>query len=361
MITRLRIRDLRVIEHIDIDPGPGINVILGGNGAGKTSVLEGIYLASRGKTFRHHRAGPMIRRGGDAVVVNIEFNDSRLGATRHLGVQRTSAALTGRLDGQSVRKRSGLSKALPVQWISSQPQLLLEQGPEVRRRFLDMGLFHVEPGYLESFSEFSRILKQRNAALRLGNRREAIAWNRGFLETAAILHERRERFAAGLMCGATQQLDHWGFSHPIVHRYRPGWRQGHELKDLLEERLDQDLALGYTGVGPQRCDLDLSSDGQGVDKVLSRGQQKLLVLAINLALNDLVLANQGSRPLWMIDDLPAEFDDDNQTRVIEGVRARGVQAFVSCIGATNWFNPDSDRLFHVEHGALAPNTVTRQS
>lgn len=181
-IRVLEITDLRVIERIRIEPAAGLNFIVGENGSGKTSLLEGIYLASRGRTFRHAEAGPMIRFGAEQTTVVAHLAPDRVDGSADesgaiLGVRRGKQSLLCRLNGSDVRKRSELAEALPVQWIGSQPQLLISMGPEVRRRFVDMGLFHVEPPYLRAYAEFQRTLQQRNAAIRQGSREQVSLWS----------------------------------------------------------------------------------------------------------------------------------------------------------------------------------------
>ena len=161
MIHGLTIQDLRVIQTLELAPVRGINVVSGNNGAGKTSVLEAIYLAGRGRSFRHNEAKPLIREGAEEVRVIAKISDLTDGSATTLGLSRDRSQFRCRVDGQDVKKRSVLAETLPVQWVSSQPQLFLELGPDLRRRFLDMVVFHVKHGYLSTLGTYQRVLKQR--------------------------------------------------------------------------------------------------------------------------------------------------------------------------------------------------------
>ena len=353
LISRLEITDLRVLRDLVLDPGPGINFIVGGNGAGKTSILEGIYLAGRGRSFRHAESGPLIRVGAGSatVVVHIDRGgDSRPGI---LGLRREKSAMVCRLDGVDLKKRSDLAEALPVLWVGSQPQVFLEQGPDVRRRFLDMGLFHVEHSYLKIASELQRILRQRNAALRDSDAEMAKVWDRPLQTIADQVGQARIRLVEDLMPRVSDLLSTWLLDFNLDYRYRPGWNTDKPFTEQLTAKLATDMKMGFTGIGPQRAELAMFSDGMPVEKNLSRGQQKMLLLALNLALLDVVRETTDSMPVFLLDDLAAELDEANRRSVVQSLIVRNVQTFLTKIDdRAISADPVDTRTFHVEHGAL---------
>ncbi len=353
-ITSLKIENLRIVEQLQLSPGKGINFIVGGNGAGKTSILEAIYLAGRGRTFRHADAGPMIREGSNSTRVLVEIGDEVSGRASLLGVQRERRSLICRLNGSDVHKRSWLAEALPLQWIGSQPQLLLSMGPEARRRFLDMGLFHVEPGYLALLGECHRSLKQRNAAVRGGDPRQVRLWNAPFADSAERLTAHRRGFASQLLERTSALLHSWGACFSIDFLFRPGWGKDESLVTQLESRIPLDLRMGYTTIGPQRADLEIATlQGGLAEKRLSRGQQKLLVFALNVALNGLVTERKGQAPILLIDDLASELDRQNRQTLLKALADREVQTFVASISLDSVeFGLQHTQMFHVEHGKL---------
>jgi DNA replication and repair protein RecF len=355
-ITSLEINELRIVERLELSPGAGINLIVGGNGAGKTTLLEAVYLAGRGRTFRHVDAGPMIRYGADSATVVVSLIDENTSRASIIGIRRKKRDLVCRLDGQDVKKRSVLAEALPVQWIGSQPQLFLEMGPEMRRRFIDMGMFHVEHDYFRMLSEFQRTLRQRNAAIRRGSSAEVRLWNQPLDDAAVALNHYRERFVVSLMPRVLEHIADWNLGVDLGYRFRCGWKTGATLREQLDQRTESDLRQGFTSIGPQRAELELTIGPAATPAVkrLSRGQQKMLVFAMHLALLDRIIEQTSSAPVLLIDDLAAELDRVNRQQILQALSERPAQVFLTAI------DPDAialsasggTQMFHVEHGAL---------
>jgi DNA replication and repair protein RecF len=170
------------------------------------------------------------------------------------------------------------------------------------------------------------------------------------------LTETRNRIADSVVSRCREILDDWETGFTIEGHFRPGWRQGSDLESALLERLDDDLQRGFTGLGPQRADIEFIQGGGLAEKRLSRGQQKILVAALNLAILDIVSGERGEtwRPIMLIDDLGSELDVQNQERIITDLCRRGIQAFVAMISieATLGVAESAVKVFHVEHGAI---------
>ena len=261
-----------------------------------------------------------------------------------------------RFDGKELVKRSELAETLPLQFISSQPQLLLGMGPDVRRRFLDLALFHVEHRYLAVFGQFQKALRQRNAALKRGDPSQVSVWDKGLVDTGEELTSLRMKVSADLYDRAVECLSGWGIDLGISYRYRRGWRKEMTLTEALSSRMSEDLERGFTGVGPQRADIEILTDNGSAEKRLSRGQQKMLVIALNLAVSDLIAdSSQGTgKPVWLIDDLAAELDPGNVKKVLSALALRGVQAFIALIEppTLELVQHLDAKVFHVEHGKI---------
>jgi DNA replication and repair protein RecF len=353
LIKQIHIRDLRIIEVLDLHPEPGINLLFGGNGAGKTTLLEAIHLLGNGRSFRHSDAGPLIREGATHSLVTARLVDSR-GLETHLGVRREKRQFSARREGKDIRRRSELLRQLPLQLLLPTSHELVEKGPELRRRFLDQGLFHVEQSYHQLMLDYGRALRQRNAAARRGDRETMRSFN-GFLSMKGeqLTHFRRE-FASeveGVISTLLPELKMQVASGIRLH-FQKGWRESEVLEEALKRAEPTDLKLGYTTVGPHRSEMRLLVAGRKpAAKTLSRGQQKLLVYALILAHVEIIRKKGLEKPVLLADDLDAELDAERVSALVQYLKGTALQVFVTTLNGPLYRNLGLD-MFHVEQGSV---------
>jgi len=167
-IRRLALHQLRRFDAVELSPQPGVNLLTGDNGAGKTSVLEALHLMAYGRSFRGRVRDGLVRQGHEALEVFVEWDEQRgdLPAQRRkAGLRHSGQEWKGRLDGEDVAQLGNLCAALAVVTFEPGSHALVSGGGEPRRRFLDWGLFHVEPDFLSLWRRFWRAVKQRKALL----------------------------------------------------------------------------------------------------------------------------------------------------------------------------------------------------
>ncbi|MGV6826921.1 MAG: DNA replication/repair protein RecF [bacterium] len=352
LIQSLQIQNLRSIEQAELEPGSRINLISGNNGAGKTSVLEAIYLLGRGKSFRHSEAGPLIRSGAKTCQLIARLTDSQQNL-HVLGMERAARKATVRFSGQEVKRRSELFKILPQQLVTPLSHALIEDSPGIRRRFIDHGLFHVEHGYHEVLFGYYRVLKQRNAALKQGNGRFANSFNPQLLEFGRAIHQARLEYIDSLVIKTREILSDIGGDFHIELVYQPGWDAGSQsFEEALASRINQDLSRGYSTVGPHRADVRILSNGVSAANHLSRGQQKLLVYTLKLSECSLQVSRTGHSPLFLVDDISAELDARNLGAILEKIIDFGLQTFITSVAPIDLPASCDARMFHVEHGCI---------
>ena len=164
-LSRVRITTLRCLREVGASTWiPRRNYVFGPNGAGKTSLLEGVFVLGRGRSFRTRQMRRLVQHGSEGFAVFGEVVAE--GATRRLGVAYRAGRLEKKIDGQPASGMAQLAELLPVHAIDPSMHALVEGGPSERRRFLDWGVFHVEPDYLEAWKRYRRVLSQRNAVLK---------------------------------------------------------------------------------------------------------------------------------------------------------------------------------------------------
>lgn len=351
-IKQLDIHNLRIIENGSIEPSQTINLISGDNGAGKTSVLEAIYLLGRGKSFRHRETGPFIQTGfkHSTVVGELVTED---GSQGRLGVQREKRAIRVRFDGEDILRRSRLLRILPLQIITPGSHELIEKGPDARRGFIDYGMFHVEHDYLEQVSEYTRALKQRNSALRQSQIEVARSYNPLLSDLGMRIHNQRVAYVSELAAKLRFTLQALGVTFPVEISLNPGWNSQIPLDTELRQREDTDIRRGYTTIGVHRADLIIRTLDSPAAQRLSRGQQKVLVYAIKIAQSQIYLEKTGIRPILLIDDLGAELDAKHLGNVMKLLHELKFQIFITLVSTEHMKQCLDSILFHVEHGVIS--------
>ena len=341
-ITALEVENLRSLIQLSWRPAAGLNLIVGRNGAGKTSLLEAISLAATSKALRPGSARGAIRHGADQLRVVVRFGESL--DAGELRYERGRSVRSWRLDGEALKSAVRAYERLPLLILSPETHYATLQDAQVRRAAMYWLLFHVEPLFLETWRRYQRILRQRNAALREGRGLYRI-FNPGLAQSGEAL--------AAFWCRAQERLqgpfqefaDRLELQSPVTMRLRSGWGE-ESLEAALSRSEDGDERLGYTQAGPHRADIQFVLGGHPLGQVGSHGQQKVIVSAWRLALAQCA-ERAGRPPILLVDDLAAELDSVRRKAFYEVLTDGKSQAFVTAIDTETL--PSSATMFHVEH------------
>lgn len=355
-LIKLGIRHFRNLHQVDFEPSEDLNLIIGQNASGKTSVLEAIYFLGRARSFRTHRFDRIVENGQQELSV---FAQKKLesGQKVSFGVKKGAKTVQIRINEQKITKVADLVQNLPLQLVHPNSHQLLEEGPRYRRQFLDWGVFHVEHNFYSAWHRYQVALKQRNMALRQSSSKELIqVWDKELIEAGLHLHEMRSRYIADL-----QELLH-EYIYPVLGQldiniqYQPGWAQDTDFESALKRALDSDRERGYTGVGPQRADISVKVDGVLATERISRGQQKILVTCLLLAQAALYNSKTAKKCILLIDDVAAELDPENRYKLMQVLQGMQVQMFLTAIEKETLLpmreQSATAKMFHVEHGKL---------
>ncbi|MHB1946683.1 MAG: DNA replication/repair protein RecF [Gammaproteobacteria bacterium] len=355
-LIRLDITDFRNLLSIKLEPLPrGFNLIYGKNGSGKTSLLEAIYYLSLGRSFRSSAISRVIRNTADkfALFAHILHRSSQsipIGVERH-----KSGDVKIRISGKDVRSTAELADLTPVQLINSNCFNLLE-APGFRRKYLDWGAFYLSQDFIRHWRAFDRALKQRNAALRGQlSRPELDVWTQKLIESAASLDHMREEYVTNLFPLLLKTINELLTIHDLEISYQPGWDNAQSYQDILSQSIDKDRYLGYTQYGPHRADFKINVNKMPAKDILSRGQQKLFVCAMLLAQGTLLHSYTNKRPIYLVDDLPAELDSTSRSNLMSLLSRQEAQVFVTTVEReildANLIQSPM-KMFHVEHGDI---------
>lgn len=360
-IQRLRLHHFRNLAPVDLQPAAGLNLIYGENGSGKTSLLEAIYLLSLVRSFRSKKLKHLVAHQASYFTVHAELRDAQ-GLHFPLAVQRQLASdeTEIRLGGQRPSSIAELTAQLPVQLINPDAFRLLEGGPKERRQFLDWGAFHVEPGFIFAWQRFQRALKQRNSLLRHAriDPLELDLWEKEIAASGEEVTRYRETYLQQLLPLFEQLLARLSQLEGFRLNFQRGWDKSLSLAESLFQSRQKDSEQGFTQSGPQRSDLRVSFQGRSAIEVLSRGQQKLVVSALKLAQGRLLAAAGKKQCIYLIDDLPAELDQQHRQMFCRLLEEQGSQVFITSVDQSalqiDWKEPDRIHWFHVEQGQISP-------
>lgn len=357
-ITQLRLHNIRNFRTGEFEPARGLNVFVGDNGSGKTSLMEAVFLLGRGRSFRTAHLSEVLTTGESEMWGFARAQDEQ-GGQHSVGLEyRRREGITAKVDGQRIARLSELARVLPVLFLGGERSLLLNASPQERREFLDWGLFHVEPTFLALWRRYSRALSQRNAALRANRPNpEVELWDGELSDNAMALAQLRTEHAEQLLPNLVRILDNLA-AFPVKDlklELDRGWpTHTEELRILLQRNLERDRQLGYTRSGPHRFDWELRIQDRPVRQYYSAGQQKILVCGLLLA-QVRAVAEKGATPVLCLDDLPAELDAHHRELVLGQLHGYGAQIFVSATDAMLLdvrSHGASTRVFHVEHGTI---------
>ncbi|XKE45559.1 DNA replication/repair protein RecF [Halomonas organivorans] len=352
-LERLAFQGLRNLQALELSPGPRINLFVGDNGSGKTSLLEGIHVLGMGRSFRTRHLRHAIAHDAEAMVLHARLSGAPplpVGLRRHRDAKESEL----RLGGQKLDRVSRLVEALPLQLINPDAFRLLEGSPSGRREFLDWGVFHVKRDFLPAWQRYRRALKHRNALIRHGRMSDASlnAWEQELVAWGEHLDALRRDWMSAFAPVFAEALAGLIDLPGLELRYSRGWDRKRALGDVLRQGRDTDRQMGFTQQGPQRADLGIRLDRRPAVEVLSRGQQKLVVSAMKLAQGRLLEELTGRTCLYLIDDLPAELDGEHRRVFCQWLERMRCQAFITSVDtdalAGPWSTQTPVAMFHVK-------------
>jgi DNA replication and repair protein RecF len=354
-LTRFEVRDFRCIASAELEFAPRCNLISGANASGKTSLLEAIFVLGRGRSFRTSRTELLIRRGAGDLLLTGRVEGEAWAGSRTVGIQYGRDGFEARAGGSPVRSLAELATVFPVQAIDPEVHRLIEEGPQERRRFLDWGVFHVKPSFVDQWRRYQRVLRQRNAALREQADAAVVrAWDTELIESGEVLARSRREYLQAL-APAVLAMGERLLGEPVDLRLADGWSREMSLREALENNWGRDRERGTTHAGPHRADLSIRVGAELARDRISRGQQKLTAAAMLLGQLQCDRTLGSPTAALLVDDPAAELDSDHLMTLLDVVLEIPGQLFVTALDPSlpAFGRLPEARRFHVEHGKMA--------
>lgn len=357
-ISSLSIHNFRNLQPSRLHFSSQLNIIYGDNAAGKTSILEALFILGHGRSFRTSHHNKLINYEQESFTLYGDLFSNNV--CHRLGIQRfRSNDVQIRLDQGNLTKISDLVTLAPIQILAPEHYELLTKGPSGRRKLLDWGVFHVEHSFLKRWQDCQRIILQRNKMLKSSSSYKDIEiWDKQLVPLSQQVSQYRVEYCSLLTPHFEKIISQFLPDVELSLEFYQGW-QDKDLADVLYQQYPKDKKLGYTQASIQKADLKILSGKRLAADYLSRGQQKLVTTALKLAQLSLAQRKGYQYPVFLLDDIGAELDESHQQMLLNFLanQPEEQQIFITCVhldplkSLISRYN--NARLFHVEHGAVS--------
>jgi DNA replication and repair protein RecF len=317
-ISSVRLQNVRTHKDYQVTLSPEVTVITGANGSGKTSIIEALYIAFQGSSFKGGD-GDVLRREESWYRVDVLFDDSSKRV-----VKFDSAKETGRKAfevNEKTHYRLPFAQKHPVVLFEPEDLRLLNGSPARRRLFLDHTIAQLDPEYGLSLRRYERALKQRNTLLKAprSSNDDLFAWNVSLSKYGAYIISKRMTFVDEIQkklgqtyqnISRTDDMVSIGYSHP----YKGSVEQ--KLLSELDKHTEKDKLLGFTSTGPHRHDVLFDFNSSPATDVASRGEIRTIILALKFIEVAIIETTTEKKPLILLDDVFSELDKTRQSALI---------------------------------------------
>ncbi len=313
ILKTLRVQNFRTHSDFILEIGEKSTLISGANGSGKTSLLEAIYFALQGTSFRS--SDKEILRNDGSSWFRIDLKDSKDSLRTIIfnnAVQKSKKQFL--VDGNK-KARLSANLRIPVVLFEPDDLQLLSGSPTRRRNFLDYFLSQIFPSFQLALARYNKALKQRNNLLKRDNvsKDELFPWNLMLAEYGAEIISKRQDFLELLNSKIEEvYFEISGVKDEIKIDYLGEKVSKNEILAILSKNIERDKILGYTNFGPHKHDIQFIFNKKPAQNVASRGENRSLVLALKFIETDVLADLTSRRPIVLLDDVFSELDDDRQ-------------------------------------------------
>lgn len=340
-IKRVGLKNFRNYQSLDIEMGEGVNIFYGQNAQGKTNIMEAVYLASTGKSHRTQKDSELIRWNEEDARVKIDFHKENDDKSIDIYLNKNTKKQI-KLNGVKLSKISELIGNLNTVIFSPDHMKIIKEGPVERRRFMDIILSQVKPGYYYNLVQYLKVLEQRNKLL------DEASENRAIIKTMDIWNDQLAEFGAKLIATRMDFIEKISDIAAITHEkishgkekleilYNPTIAcAGAPVRDIkenflreLEKNVGIDLRRGSTHKGPHRDDVLFHINGAEVKTYSSQGQQRTALLSLKISELKYVEAETDELPVLLLDDVFSELDNERQKYLVDFIR--DIQTIITC-------------------------------
>lgn len=355
-IKELNLNNFRNYENKKIEFQKNINIFYGENAQGKTNIIEAIFLGSMGKSFRTNNEKELIQFNKENFSVDINYKKSdRDGQIKIELLNKKNIYL----NNIKLKKLSELLGNINIVIFTPDDINILKEGPQKRRRFLDIMISQLRPNYMHVLSLYTKTLEQRNNYLRqikLENKNPELLeiWDEKLSEYAIKINEYRNEFLEKIKSKINNiHKEITNNKEEIEIEYISECNNKEELLKLLEERRKLDIIKGYTTKGIHRDDFMIYINEKQVNIYGSQGQHRTAILSLKLAELQVIYDEIGEYPILLLDDFMSELDEKRRKSFLENIK--DIQVIITCTEKIK-IDKKEYSLFNVKNGEILEET-----
>lgn len=356
IVKSLELKNFRNYERLSIDFDPSTNIIYGDNAQGKTNILEAICVSGTSRSHRGSRDKDMIRFGEQEAHIRtiVEKNSSEYRIDIHLKNNHSKGIAINKVP---IKKSSDLFGILNIIFFSPEDLAIIKNGPDKRRRFIDMELCQIDRVYLYNLTEYSKTLNQRNKLLK------DIVFNKKLLDTLPVWDDKLAEYGSKIIKRREEFVETIAPLVSELHRQISNDREEVELfyeknvsaegmREALDFSYDNDIRLGSTTKGPHRDDLRFDLGGVDLRKFGSQGQQRTAALSLKLSEVTMMEKEIGEKPVLLLDDVLSELDSNRQKDLLKSLS--DTQTLITCTGLDDFVKNQYqvNKVFEVKNGVI---------
>ena len=336
IIRRIGVSGFRNLVEQNIDLSRNVNLFTGGNGQGKTNLIEAVYLLSTLRSFRTSRVKEVICWGKEKVSIRglVEHGD----APAELRLEISAAGRKLWLGGNQLTSINDYLGKLKAVAFTPDDLRMVKEGPSIRRRFMDSSVFLFEPVHLDVVREFNRALRSRNRLLKGATRPDGDvldSFTQAMSRSGARISASRKKLVKELEGRAAAILAAMdGGEKRLELKFGCDWKAkedgtAEELYERLKRVEDEDIRRRTTTAGPHHDDFEILLDGEPARKYGSQGQQRSCAIALLLAIVERALEKGEEKPVILLDDVSSELDAERRKHLFERVSSYRCQILVT--------------------------------
>ncbi|MDE7390790.1 MAG: DNA replication/repair protein RecF [Lachnospiraceae bacterium] len=355
-INRLELKNFRNYERQEVVFDEGLNILVGKNAQGKTNILEAIFFAVIGKSFKVSKEKEAIKWESEVATIKADFSRLYRDVSVELIFNKSSKKAI-KIDGVSIKKIGELLGTVNAVFFSPQELKLVRESPDERRRFMNIDISQTNKRYFYALNRYEKVLANRNKLLKITKDFSVLKdtidiWDRALVDLAEKIYLERKEFIEKLAPFAEKAHSYIsGGNEKLEIVYDSFDAKGKDFKEemlkALQKNLEKDFKHGYTSVGIHRDDLDIYLNGVEVKNFGSQGQQRTAALSMKLAELEIIKERTGEYPILLLDDVFSELDSERQKRLLNFTSR--TQTIITC---TEFTLPLKSKIFNVVSGNI---------